>query len=521
MAEGCVVRRNRYYDSVFLMAVSRRMSDVPGVTQAAVLMGTSANRAILRSIGITTREIDTAGPGDLVAAVVADSDGVVAGVLADLDRYLDAGVQPASTSNPHTLEDALALRKGANLALISVPGEYAAREAFKALDAGMNVFLFSDNVPLEEEIRLKKRASERRLLVMGPDCGTAFIGGVGVGFANVVRRGPTGAIAASGTGLQELACLVHNGGGGISHALGVGGRDLSDAVGGISTLRALDALESDQATRVVVLVSKPPGDRTRRQIDERLQGCSRPVVACFLGAPPSERSGRRGNVRRAGTMEEAAQLALELSGVPAPPGERDDAWLAAADIEDHRSRWSAGQRYVRGLFAGGTFCYQAQQVLQDAGVQVCSNAPLAGNARLEDPERSTGHALVDMGSDEFTTGRPHPMIDSTARCRRIVAESRDPSMAVLLLDCILGYNVSADPARELAGAIRTARENARGRGGHLTVVASVCGTDRDPQGLGGQIRLLEEAGAVVFASSRRAAAFCARLLTSQEARNGA
>jgi FdrA protein len=513
VADGCVVRRNRYYDSVFLMAVSRRLSDATGVTRAAVLMGTSANMAILRTLGVTAREIDTAGPGDLVAAVVAESLDVVAGVLADLDRYLDAGVAPASTSNPHTLEDALAREKGANLAVISVPGAYAAREASKALDAGMNVFLFSDNVPIEDEIRLKKRASEKRLLVMGPDCGTALIGGVGVGFANVVRRGSIGAIGASGTGLQEFTCLVHGAGGGISHGLGVGGRDLSDAVGGISTLRALDALESDEATRVIVLVSKPPGERTRRRIDERLHACPKPVVTCFLGAPPVERSGRQGNVRRAGTMEEAARLALELCGVPVPSSEGDDSRFAAADLENQRSRWGAGQRFLRGLFAGGTFCYQAQQVLQDAGIRVHSNAPLGGNERLEDPERSVGHTVVDMGGDEFTTGRPHPMIDSTIRCQRIVSESRDPSMAVLLLDCILGYNSSPNPARELAGAIRTARENVHGRGGHLTVVASVCGTDGDPQGLDGQVRVLEEAGAAVFASSRRAAAFCARLLT--------
>jgi FdrA protein len=237
------------------------------------------------------------------------------------------------------------------------------------------------------------------------------------------------------------------------------------------------------------------------------------VVTCFLGAHPTERGGRQGNVSRAGTMEEAARLALELCGIPVPSSERDDTWLAAADLENQRSRWGTGQRFLRGLFAGGTFCYQAQQVLQDAGVQVRSNAPLEGNAHLEDPQRSVGHTLVDMGGDEFTTGRPHPMIDSTERCQRIVAESRDPSVAVLLLDCILGYNASQDPARELGGAILTARKNVRERGGYLTVVASVCGTNLDPQGLGGQTRILEEAGAVVFTSSRRAAAFSARLLT--------
>ena len=516
MADGCVVRKNRYYDSVFLMAVSRRLSDAPGVTRAAVLMGTGANMAILRTLGVTAREVDTAGPGDLVAAVVAESPEVVAAVLADLDRYLDAGVAPASTSNPHTLEDAFSQRKDANLAVISVPGAYAAREASRALDVGMNVFLFSDNVPIEDEIRLKKRAAEQRLLVMGPDCGTALIGGIGIGFANVVRRGSIGAIAASGTGLQEFSCLVHAAGAGISHALGVGGRDLSDAVGGISTLRALDALEADPGTRVIVLVSKPPGERTRRLVDERLQACPKPVVTCFLGAPPSERSGRQGNVSRAGTMEEAARLALELSGAPAPARkEREDARFAAADVERERSRWGRDQRFLRGLFAGGTFCYQAQQVLQDAGVRVSSNAPLAGNARLEDPERSVEHTVVDMGGDEFTVGRPHPMIDSTVRCQRILTESRDPSMAVLLVDCILGWCASADPARELAGAIRAARENAAQRGGYLTVVASVCGTDEDPQGLGGQIRVLEDAGAMVFASSRSAAEYAARLLAAK------
>ena len=514
MADGCVVRRNRYYDSVFLMAVSRRMSEVPGVTRAAVLMGTSANMAILRTLGVTAGEIDSAGPGDLVAAVVAETGDVVAQVLTDLDRYLEAGVPPASTSNPHTLEDAFAREKDANLAVISVPGAYAAREASRALDAGMNVFLFSDNVSIEEEIQLKKRAAERGLLVMGPGCGTALIGGIGLGFANVVRRGSIGAIAAAGTGLQELTCLVHGAGGGISHALGVGGRDLSDAVGGMSTLRALDALEADEATRVIVLVSKPPGSRTRRMIDERLQACPRPVVTCFLGAPPAERSGRQGTIRRAGTIEEATRLALELCDIPTPSSERGDAWLDSVDFESHRSRWGRGQRFLRGLFAGGTLCYQAQQVLQDAGVQVRSNAPLGGNERLEDPEQSVGHTLVDMGSDEFTTGRPHPMIDSTVRCQRIVAESRDPAIAVLLLDCILGYNSSADPAGELAGAIRTAQQNVRGQGGHLTIVASVCGTDGDPQGLDSQLRMLEQAGAVVFASSHRAAAFSARLLTA-------
>ena len=138
--------------------------------------------------------------------------------------------------------------------------------------------------------------------------------------------------------------------------------------------------------------------------------------------------------------------------------------------------------------------------------------PSTLKGRLQDSTRSVEHSLVDMGSDEFTLGKPHPMIDGTLRKQRILAEAHDPQTAILFLDFILGYNASMDPVGELLDAILEARQIAKKRGGHLTVVASICGTDGDPQDLKLQVKLLKEAGVIVFSSNASATSFCAALL---------
>src|SRR5690606_14776291 len=125
------------------------------------------------------------------------------------------------------------------------PGVYAAFEAFRALENNLNVMMFSDNVTVEDEIKLKDLAVKKDLLMMGPDCGTAIINGVGLCFANKIKRGPIGLVAASGTGLQEVTVLIDQFGGGISQAIGVGGRDLSKDVMGRMTLHAINALNAD------------------------------------------------------------------------------------------------------------------------------------------------------------------------------------------------------------------------------------------------------------------------------------
>jgi succinyl-CoA synthetase alpha subunit len=507
MASGFVVRKNEYYDSVFLMRIAKTLNDEPGVQQSAVVMATDANKQLLAEIGIRGSGLDQAGPNDLVMAVLSAEQAVVERLLSTVDQRLASVGGQAKPSSYHTLEEAATANPEANLVVISVPGEYAARETRKALEAGKHVFLFSNNVPLDQEIEVKQLALAKGRLVMGPDCGTSLINGTGIGFANAVRRGPVGVVGPSGTGLQEFTSLVHQAGSGISHAIGTGTRDLSDAVGGITTLMAFDALEADPATRVIAIISKPVQAGTLQRLLERISRCRKPVVGCFLGLE-QPLAGGGPSFSQAFSIDAAVQLALAQVGCEQASREVDfQPW-----IEQETSRWLPSQRYLRGLFAGGTFCYQSQQVLREAGIPVYSNSPLDKRYHLERPDRSLEHSLVDMGDDLFTQGKPHPMIDATQRRQRILTEAGDPELAILLLDFILGYIASPDPVGDLIEAVRTAKAAAAQRGGNLTVAASICGTDLDPQGFDRQKQLLKEAGVLVFPSNAQAARFCAKLL---------
>ena len=510
MASGFVIRPNQYYDSVFLMMISRRISDVPGVQQNAALMGSDTNKKVLLDIGIQDAAIDAAHPNDLIVVVMADTEQIVDDVLARLDEYLQGGAQGATVSSLHSFEDGLAQKPDANLVAISVPGEYAAREARKALESGLNVFLFSDNVSIDDELELKRLAAEKHLLVMGPDCGTSLIHGVGVGFANVVRQGPIGVISASGTGLQEFTSQVHNAGFGISHAIGTGSHDLADEIGGLTTLAALDALEADPHTSVIALISKPPGAKALAKLSERLRDCTKPVVGCFLGVRDEIAAGA--SFQRASLIDDAVRLSIaQIDGKPVS-AQQQSAKQELEGIRREVAAWSPPQKYIRGLFAGGTFCYQSQQIFRDADIPVYSNSPLDPEYGMADPDHSIGHTFVDMGDDRYTVGKPHPMIDGTMRKRRILTEGDDPQVAVLLLDIILGFNASTDPVGELLGAISEAKQRAQQRGGALTVVASICGTGDDPQDLSLQARILEENGVIVFRSNAGASHFCCALI---------
>ncbi len=507
MVTAHAIRKNQYYDSIYLMRIARRLSEVQGIVDSAVVMGTERNKLLLSDMGFADPEIAAASPEDLVVAVKAETPEIAESVLGDLDTWLEREPESAGRPVHRTLESAMGMLPGANLAVVSLPGEYAAGEAKRALERGLNVFLFSDNVPIEREVELKQLARERGLVVMGPDCGTAIVAGVGVGFANAVRRGPIGVVGASGTGIQEITSLVHAAGSGISHAIGTGSRDLKNAVGGISTFAGLEALESDPGTKTIVVVSKPSGKSTMTALLERLDALDKPVVACLLGFEPGKGSSHP-KISFARTMEEAAVLAVRhvtgaglSAGSPAP---------SVRDID--LSRLLPSQRYLRGLFAGGTFCYQALLLAREEGIEARSNTPISAEQSLPDARKSIGHSFVDMGDDLFTQGRPHPMIDSRLRCERILAEAADPETAVLLLDVILGYNASPDPAGDLAGAIADARSAVERRGGYLPVVVSICGTEGDPQGLARQTDILRQAGAVTMQSSASAARYAVTLV---------
>jgi FdrA protein len=407
--------------------------------------------------------------------------------MRDISRKKNAAADPS----PASLEGALKALPGANLALISVAGHYAGDEAMKALERGLHVMLFSDNVPLEKEIELKQFAAQKGLLVMGPDCGTAIVNGVPLGFANVVRRGDIGVVAAAGTGLQEVTCLISNAGAGVSQAIGTGGRDLKKEVGGIMFIEALKALAQDAGTRVILLVSKPPDPEVLERIRSVTKDIRKPVVPFFLGV----------DEQGPATLEEAALVAVSLSNGDDPAkvakrlAVRDDDGRRRAGIEAARRK--SGQKYVRGLFSGATFCAEAQVLYRNTIPDLFSNAPVSNAHRLTDSFKSEKNTIIGLGEDEFTVGRPHPMIDYTLRNGRILEEAADPETAVVLLDVILGYGSHPDPAGELAGVLREICKK-------VAVICSVTGTDHDPQNRSITVRRLEEAGALVMPSNAAA-----------------
>jgi FdrA protein len=503
MAVSLRILSSTYYDSVFLMGIAGRLMKAHGVKRAAALMATPKNKALLEEFGVPSSELAQAEATDLALAVdtVAAQDGDEA--LALVDGWLNEEVAQPSAGSAESLDGALQRLPEASLAVISVPGEYAAYEARRALERGLHVFVFSDNVALEDEIALKREAAERGLLLMGPDCGTAIIAGAGIGFANAVRRGPIGVVGPSGTGIQQVTSLIHTYGSGVSHAIGAGSRDLSDAVGGLTTLAALQALAEDDETRVIVVVAKPPGAATRQRVLDWIAGATKPVVTCFLGDGLVDSDGSDAAPL---TLDEAARRAVALAGTP-----------PAVDESDHAAGVAPVGGCVRGLFAGGTFCYEAQQIFLTAGVPVRSNAPLRKDLLLADPWHGDGHCMVDLGDDAFTQGRPHPMIDATLRNERIVAEAADSSVGVLLLDFILGYGAAADPVGDTLPALRDAFAQAAAAGRGLRVVASVCGTDDDPQGRARQVAMLEEIGVVVLPSNAAAAQMALRLVQTPTA----
>jgi len=440
-----------------------------------------------------------ASPNDLLIAVSGKSAAPLEAAIAAAVAALDSAPAAAGGGGPaaqplRSLQMALTRAPQSNLALISVPGEYAAAEAEKALHLGLNVMLFSDNVPPADEISLKRLARGKGLLVMGPDCGTAIIDGVPLGFANAVRRGAIGVVGASGTGTQQVTSLVHRHGAGISHAIGTGGHDLSQEVGGITMLDGLRRFAADRATKVIVLISKPPAPKVAADVLAAARKAGKPVVVNFVGATGNVSGG---NLHFVKTLEEAALAAVALSKGKKPT-------VAPVKAKAPSVKFKSSQRFIRGLYSGGTFCYEASALLGDAW----SNAPVDPKRRIPDPWKSREHTLIDLGDDLFTRGRPHPMIDHRLRNERLLAEAADPEVAVILFDVVLGYGSHPDPAAEMIPALAKARKKNK----TVAFVASVCGTDEDPQGLARQEAALRKAGVLLEGSNARAVMLSLSLL---------
>ncbi|MCV7176986.1 acyl-CoA synthetase FdrA [Mycolicibacterium sphagni] len=505
---------NLYKDSVSLMTVSARVTSIPGIEAASVVMASATNVDNLAQAGLGTFEIR---PNDLVVAV-AGSEEACDEALAVADKLLSAapadGGDTAAAAPTTSLQMAVAKDPALNLALISVPGDYAAAEAMKALRLGLDVMVFSDNVSVEAELALKLYAREADLMVMGPDCGTSIVNGIPLGFANVVRRGPIGVVGASGTGTQEVTVRIHQNGSGVSQALGTGGHDLADSIGGISMLHGLAALDGDPATKVIVLVSKPPSAAVAAKVLAAARASAKPVVVIFLGADPATITGD--GVYGAAYLAQAADMAVALArGEQPSSGDIAISPDMQRTLSDLADSMASSQRHVRGIFSGGTFCFEAQLVHRSHGITARSNTPVAGNAGLADIRTSLENTIIDMGDDEFTQGRPHPMIDPSGKDARIRDEIADPATAVVLFDVVLGYGSADDPTAELISIIDVAGAAARAEGRTVAFIGYVCGTDLDPQDRAAAVAGLQSVGVLIASSNAEAALWSATLIAAR------
>lgn len=484
------IRKGSYFDSVVLMQLQRELLLLPGVHDAGVVMATPANCALLQQSGLLTESARSAAADDTLIVVKAESESAALQALAQVDSLLNRKRAAVDAEfRPRSLEAAARQLPAAGWVLISVPGRFAAGVARAALKLRKHIFLYSDNVALEDEIELKQTARAQGLLLLGPDCGTAIINGIGLGFANRVRRGAVGIVGASGTGLQTVASRVHQLGAGVSHALGTGGRDLHTAVGAITAHQALHLLARDPATQVIVLISKPPAPEVAAQLLSAAQACGKPVVVDFIGYPAPAR--QLGNLHFATSLNEAAELAVSQLAGSSQPAQQPGSALTGM--------------WLRGLFSGGTLAYEAMLVLQTTLHPLFSNAPVHKSQQLADALHSQAHTLLDLGGDEFTVGRLHPLLDNDLRLRRIRQEAADPQVGMILLDVVLGEGVHADPAAELAPVIAASRRTG------LEFVVMLIGTDEDPQDMQSQKERLETAGCRLFTNPSAAVAYvCSR-----------
>lgn len=505
-----LIKKNSYFDSVTLMGISKRLNELKDVFNVSVSMGTELNQSLLRGSGMNTPETDAATPNDLMIVFQLDDENQACDVVAAIDKALiNRSGHAVEKKNPVGLKSALNVLPEANLAVISLPGEYAAFEARKALLNGLHVMMFSDNVSIDDELALKTLAHEKGLLMMGPDCGTAIINQKGLCFANAVGKGRIGVIGASGTGTQEVTVLLDQYGQGVSQVIGTGGRDLSRPINAVMMCDAMQALAADPHTDLIILVSKPPEKSVAEKVCAMARSIAKPVVACFLGEGGNTPDDA--NIHFANTLEEGAQKAISLLTPDFLPHEENvDPAIVTAAIK----RLKPGQKFVRGIFCGGTLTEEARIVFKNRnGVLPCfGNTAKKPEEKLVDPHGSQANSFVDIGDDAFTVGKPHPMIDPELRNRRLVQEAADPETAVVLVDIVLGFGSHEDPAGVTLQGIDAARDAAGRQNRDVIFVGYVLGTDKDPQHLHSQIEKLKSAGVVLGKTNAHAARIAAEII---------
>jgi FdrA protein len=505
-----IVRKGVYYDSVKLMLVTNELNLIDGVKEAAIVMGTDLNKESLERTGLLTVEANMAAATDMIIAIEGKNDDVVSSALAKLEELLkgnkDSGAEQAY--RPRSMDLALTMQPQSNLCIISVPGQYAKDVAEEALNNNLNVMMFSDNMSLEDELLLKELAVKKDLLMMGPDCGTAMINGVPLCFCNKVRPGKIGIVAASGTGAQEVMTLVHSMGGGLSQVLGTGGRDLSEKIEGRMMLLSLKALNEDVNTEVIIVISKPPA----KSVSEKILGfirdnITKPVVVNFLGADFEKAS--EGNVNFEATLEGAAVRSVELAGYGVKKSRDEVDKLINSLAESEASKLSQGQKYVRGLYSGGTLAYESLFTMEKSFDLVYSN--LSKTNKVKDVYNIQGHTTIDFGEDEFTNGRPHPMIDPTLRHEVFKNMLEDEETAVIVMDMVLGYGSNSTPHKVFVESLK--EFNKKGLR-YISIIVNICGTEDDPQDYYTIYNEMKEAGIIILDSNYSTVKLASRIITN-------
>jgi succinyl-CoA synthetase alpha subunit len=506
-----------------MRAASSVSKEIEGVHIASVLMGSSKNKPLLEEVGLLTPEANSADSNDIVISIRAVSIEIAEEAIEFIINYLSQSgsqVSHDSTLLYRSIRGALVGLPEANLSVISVPGEYAARDSHIALMNNLNVLLFSDNVSIEDEIRLKQEAHTNGLLLMGPDCGTAMINNVGLGFCNIVNPGPIGIIAASGTGTQEVMTLCHHLNLGVKHAIGTGSRDVKDQVGGITMIDGLHALERDPSIKLIILVSKPPEVNTMAKIVKEIENSSKPVIINFLGKEHGYCDSPSKSVT-VNTLEEAAFTAgnfLQSGMLTRKTILFNDEDNVDKILKKSVKRLDASQKYVRGLFAGGTFTFEAAQIIRDLLSEheiLSTNVHLDGTRIIDNVNISQGHSLIDMGADEFTQGKPHPMIDQTERTQRFLEEIKDPETAVILLDFVLGYGSHPNPVLDMEDAFLQWKKIKK----NIPIIAHVCGTPLDPQDYKDSLNRLASHGIIIMSTNAQVAKLAALIALRKEIRD--
>ena len=488
-----VVKKGSYQDSVVLMLLTNEISTLEGVKKVSIMMATPANKDIFKQSGLDTEELMAATANDMVVVADVDDEAMLDVIMENVEAFL----KKQSTSNNaskgaesvKSWDKALDKLPDANLAVISIPGAYAALEADRALDQGLNVFMFSDNVTIEDEKALKEKAHAKGLSVMGPDCGTGIIQGVPIAFTNSVSKGSIGIIGASGTGIQELTTIIDRLGEGVNNAIGTGGRDLSTTVGGITMMDMIDAMEKDETVKVLIVISKPPAQAVREKISARLSGFSKPVITLFLGEKPEY---HEENFYHTYTLDEAARLAVSLvRGKEVPE--------ATVDVDESEFYKAEDNKTIKAYYSGGTLANEAAMLIKDALNVTDPPEDIEGYMLQLD-----GNIVVDLGDDAYTQGKPHPMIDPAKRIECMQEAVDDESTGVILLDIMLGYGSHPDMAGALLPTIKELQAKADAANRKVFFVATVCGTRRDYQGYDEAVNKLKDAGVIVCENNKLA-----------------